>query len=155
MEVYLCEKPSQAEDLAKVLGVHGKGSGFIGDKQRVVVTWAYGHLLEQYMPDDYDESLKQWSLDSLPIIPTQWKSKVRAKASTQYNVVQSLLKSADHVYLATDYDREGEAIGRSLLDRAQYDGPLNRVCLRALDKKSIRNALSTMLDGRESLPLYY
>jgi DNA topoisomerase-3 len=40
MKLYICEKPGQARDLARNLGVSGKGDGFIGDNS-VAVTWTY------------------------------------------------------------------------------------------------------------------
>ena len=56
--VYICEKPSQARDLAQVLGFSRRGDGFIdgGDQ---VVTWALGHLLEMKPPEAYDERFKK------------------------------------------------------------------------------------------------
>ena len=50
------------------------------------------------------------------------------------------MKKASTVYISTDYDREGEAIARSLLDRFRYSGPVRRVCLTALDESSIRKS---------------
>jgi DNA topoisomerase-3 len=46
MKLYICEKPGQARDLARNLGVNGKGDGFIGDNS-VAVTWAIGHLVQK------------------------------------------------------------------------------------------------------------
>jgi len=155
MELYLCEKPSQAKDLANVLGVKNRGEGFLHDGQGKTITWAYGHLLEMCMPDDYDEKYKSWSLDTLPIAPDSWRQKVRKAAYKQYKVVEGLLKQAGTVYIATDYDREGEAIARSLLDRVRYSGPVKRVCLTALDDTSIRKALANIRDGKDTMPLYY
>lgn len=73
MKLYLCEKPSQARDVAKVLGATQKGEGYLSTPDGVtVVTWARGHLVEQFSPEQYDPTLKDWRLDRLPIIPTQW-----------------------------------------------------------------------------------
>lgn len=155
MELYLCEKPSQANDLAAVLGVRQRGEGFLHDGNNRTITWAYGHLLEMFMPDDYDERFKSWSLDTLPIAPDNWKSKVRKTGFKQFKVIEGLLKKASTVYIATDYDREGEAIARSLMDRTRYSGPVKRVCLTALDESSIRKALANIRDGRDTMPLYY
>lgn len=157
MQLYICEKPSQAEDLAAVLGATKKGSGYLHNGSDKTITWAYGHLLDMFMPDDYDERYKAWSLDTLPIAPDRWKNKVSSAGykQRQYNTVIGLLKKASKVYISTDYDREGEAIARSLLDRAQYNGPISRVCLTALDEASIRKALSNIRDGKDTIYLYY
>lgn len=54
MRLYLCEKPSQAADIARVLGAARRGDGAIEGKD-FVVTWAFGHLLEQAPPEAYGE----------------------------------------------------------------------------------------------------
>ena len=107
MDLYICEKPSQAKDLAGVLKLTQRGDGFIHDGGKRVITWAFGHLLEMYMPDDYDEKYKSWSLDSLPIAPESWQSKVHQKSAKQYKIIEGLVKKASTVYISTDYDREG------------------------------------------------
>src|SRR5690554_1593295 len=157
MQLYICEKPSQAEDLAAVLGATTKGAGYLHNGSDKKITWTYGHLLDMFMPDDYDDQYKTWSLDTLPIAPDRWKNKVSSAGykQRQYNTVIGLVKKASKVYISTDYDREGEAIARSLLDRAQYNGPVSRVCLTALDPASIRKALSNIKDGKETIYLYY
>lgn len=153
--LYLCEKPSQAQDLAKVLAARQKGNGYLHNGNGTVVTWAFGHLEEMYMPDDYDDAYKSWNLDTLPITPPVWKSKIKKSCWKQFKVIEGLVAKTDTLYIATDYDREGEAIARSLLDRLKYKGTLKRVCLTALDDDSIRKALREVKEGHETLPLYY
>lgn len=154
MKLYICEKPSQARDLAAVLGITQRGDGCLkGNNQ--VITWAFGHLLEMFLPDDYDEKYKSWSLDTLPITPDSWKYRVRKDAMKQFKVIEALAKQAGTIVVATDYDREGEAIARSLIDRFRYKGPVQRLCLTALDEASIKKALASIKDGRETMPLYF
>ncbi|WP_370559792.1 DNA topoisomerase III (plasmid) [Edwardsiella tarda] len=155
MDLYICEKPSQAKDLAEVLNARQRGEGFLHDGGNTVITWAVGHLLELFMPEDYDEKFKSWSLETLPITPTTWMYNVRKNSIKQYKAIEHLVKKAKTIYISTDYDREGESIARSLLDRFHYAGPIRRVCLRALDEASIRKALAQIKDGSETLPLYY
>lgn len=154
MNLYLCEKPSQAKDLAAVLGANKRGDGCILGNG-VTITWAYGHLLEQFMPDDYDPAYKQWNMDLLPIIPEQWKSKPKKAGLKQYKVIQDQVKKASTVYIATDYDREGEVIARELLDRFKYRGPIKRVPLRSLDELSIREALADTLEDYQTKNMYF
>ncbi len=40
--LYLCEKPSQAKDIARVLGVHEKQDGYL-QGNGIVVSWCLGH----------------------------------------------------------------------------------------------------------------
>ena len=155
MKVYICEKPSQAKDLAGVLGVNQRADGHLHNGGSKVVTWAFGHLLEMQMPDDYDDKYKSWALDTLPISPEVWKYNVRKSSFKQYKIIEGLVAKASKVYIATDFDREGEAIARSLLDRFRYKGEIERVCLTALDDASIRKALGSIKEGKETLPMYF
>ena len=71
-ELYLCEKPSQGRDIARILGDNQRNDGYLqGDK--VVVSWCIGHLLEMIPPDEYDPKYKRWSLHNLPVLLQDWK----------------------------------------------------------------------------------
>ena len=68
MRLFLCETPSQAKDIAAVLGATRRGDGcWLGNG--VTVTWCIGHLLETAPPDAYDAKYKRWVLADLPIVP--------------------------------------------------------------------------------------
>ncbi len=154
MRVFLCEKPSQGKDIARVLGATGRGEGCIRG-QGVAVTWGIGHLLEQAPPEGYDPQLKAWTLEALPILPGAWKVEVKPKTASQFKVVKALLKEATELVIATDADREGEMIARELLDHCGYRGPIQRLWLSALNDASIRQALATLKPGAETFPLYH
>lgn len=156
MKLFICEKPSQARDLASVLGATSKGDGLlVTNDKSIIVTWGFGHLVEQYQPEDYDEVWKRWAFETLPIIPAQWKMAPKKESKKQYNVVIGLIKKASLVVIATDADREGEMIARELLDLAGYRGQIQRCWLSALDDASIRKALQTLKSGKETEALYY
>ena len=56
MKLFLCEKPSQAKDIGKVLGVlGGRDNGFFR-KGDTAVTWCFGHMLANAMPAAYGEA---------------------------------------------------------------------------------------------------
>lgn len=151
--LFLCEKPSQARDIGKVLGATRKADGCLHG-EGVVVTWAFGHLLEQAPPEAYDPEFKRWSLETLPIRPAQWKNAVRKDAAKQFKVIQGLLKQCGEVVVSTDADREGETIGREILDACAYRGRVSRLWLSALDDASIRKALGDIRPGEATWPLY-
>lgn len=153
MKLYICEKPGQGRDLARNLGISGGSNGFIGNKT-VAVTWAIGHLIQQLEPDDIDEKYKKWNLEDLPIVPAVWKMKPNPKTKKQLNTIKGLLKQSSHVVIATDGDREGEVIGRELLDYFDWSGTIERLWLTALDDNSIQKALSTIKADAETKPLY-
>ncbi|MDX3928905.1 MAG: DNA topoisomerase III [Shinella sp.] len=154
MRVFLCEKPSQGKDIARVLGARERGSGCIIGSG-VVVTWCIGHLVETAPPEAYGEEYKRWSLDQLPIIPQQWRNEVKTSTVTQFKIVRQLISQASELVIATDADREGEMIARELLDLCGYRGPIQRLWLSALNDTSIRKALEALKPGAETLPLYF
>lgn len=154
MKLFLCEKPSQARDIAKVLGAGQKADGYIGGNG-VAVTWCVGHLLEQAPPEYYDEGLKFWDIARLPIIPTEWRMEVKKEASKQFNIIAGLLKQATEVVVSTDADREGEVIGREVMQLCGYKGKVSRLWLSALDDASVKKALAKLLPGEKTLPLYH
>ncbi len=154
MKLFLCEKPSQGRDIAKNLGASTRREGCLAKGNEIVVTWAIGHLVEMANPDQYDQSLKKWSFDNLPIHPESWMNVVKSKTKKQYNIIIKLIKQASHVVVATDADREGEVIARELLEAAGYNGQISRLWLSALDDMSIQRALNKMRPGSETEALY-
>ncbi|TLX54845.1 DNA topoisomerase III [Stutzerimonas nosocomialis] len=154
MRLFLCEKPSQAKDIAQVLGARRRADGcWIGNG--VTVTWCIGHLLETAPPDAYDARYKRWALADLPIVPERWKMQVKPKTAGQYKAVKRLLAEAGELVIATDADREGEMIARELLEHCRYRGPIQRLWLSALDEASIRKALAALKPGAETFNLYH
>lgn len=117
----LTEKPSVARDFASALSLKGGGvDGFI-EGEEFIITWAIGHLLTPYDPEDYDKAMKKWSLTTLPIIPSEWKFKAQPKTKKQLDVIKRLLKRSDlsRIIVATDAGREGELIARLILNEAK------------------------------------
>lgn len=156
MRLFLCEKPSQGNDVAKVLGATKRGDGCLSTPDgQTFVTWGVGHLVEQFNPEDYNPAFKKWAFETLPIIPSQWGLAPKKTTKKQYGIVMKLIKQAQLVVIATDIDREGETIARELLELAKYRGQIKRLWLSALDDASIRKALSALKHNDETLPLYY
>ena len=154
MRLFLCEKPSQAKDIAAVLGASRRGDGcWVG--ANATVTWCIGHLLETAPPDAYDERYKRWVLADLPIIPEKWKMRVKPRTASQFKAVKRLLGEAKELVIATDADREGEMIARELVEHCRYRGPIQRLWLSALDDASIRKALNALKPGAETFNLYH
>ncbi len=151
--LYICEKPSQARDIAKVLGVGDYQDGYIqgGDTQ---VTWCLGHLLSLAPPNDYCEDLQPWRMSVLPIVPKTWRMLPNPKTKKQLRVIKTLLKTTDKVIVATDADREGDVIGREVLEFCNYTGEIERLWLSALDDSSIKKALADIRPGSSTYPLY-
>jgi DNA topoisomerase III len=151
--LYLCEKPSQAKDLAPFVGARNRDNGyFSGDG--VVVTWGFGHLLGQADPDIYDPALKSWRLETLPFIPKQWIMVPNPKSKPQFELILKLLRNASQVVIATDADREGEVIAREILVYARYQGGIKRLWLGALDAATVKKGLANLWPEERTLKLF-
>lgn len=154
MRVFLCEKPSQGKDIARVLGAGQRGNGCYSGAG-VVVTWCIGHLVEAVPPEGYGEQYKRWALEQLPILPERWRVEPKAATAAQFKVVQQFVAKASELVIATDADREGEMIAREIIDLCGYRGPIQRLWLSALNDASIRKALGALKPSAETLPLYF
>ena len=153
MKLFLCEKPSQARDIAKVIGANTKMEGALSGNNQCV-TWAVGHLLELREPELYDERYKKWNVNDLPIVPQPWMVDPKKESKKQLGVIKKLLRSASEVCIATDADREGEMIGWEILEHCNFRGPITRLWLSALDESSIRKALGSIRPGQQTYALY-
>ncbi|NRF50399.1 DNA topoisomerase III, partial [Pseudomonas stutzeri] len=128
MRVFLCEKPSQGKDIARVLGAGQRGNGCYSGAG-VVVTWCIGHLVEAVPPEGYGEQYKRWAIEQLPILPERWRVEPKAATAAQFKVVQQLVAKAGELVIATDADREGEMIAREIIELCGYCGPIQRLWL--------------------------
>ena len=150
MRLFIAEKPSLARAIASGIGSGNRKNGYIElDGGDTVVTWCFGHILQQLDPDEYDESLKKWSMDTLPIIPKEWKLKVSPKAKDQFKVVKDLIGKADIIVNAGDPDREGQLLVDEVLEFVGNKKPVKRILLNALDDKSVKQALANLRDNND------
>jgi DNA topoisomerase-3 len=154
MKLYICEKRSQANDIAAVLGITSRNASSFETRDGTV-TWAIGHLLELAEPQHYNAVYEKWNYADLPILPQQFALQEKTSTKQQYKAVKALIKEASSIVIATDADREGEMIARELLEHVRYRGPIERLWLSALDPESIRNALTRIRKGAETENLYY
>ena len=146
--LFIAEKPSLGKAIAAELGVTQICQGYMvcGND---VVTWCFGHLLEQYDPDDYDEAWKLWRRSSLPMIPREWRLKPKESARAQLQVISNLLGEAATVVNTGDLDMEGQLLVDEVLEHFHYTGPVQRIWLASLDSRSIQKALATLKDNRD------
>lgn len=149
----LCEKPDQGKKVASFLGANqNKRNYFEGNG--LIVTWCIGHILENAMPEEYDQNYAKWQLDNLPIIPNQWKLIIKKNTSGQFKVVKELLKQATEVIIGTDADREGEMIAREVLDYCGFRGSVKRMWYTAINATAVQKAWKEKLDGKLTYPKY-
>ena len=68
------------------------------------------------------------------------------RGRTVVKELKALLKSADALYLATDEDREGEAISWHLLEQLKPKVPVYRMVFNEINEKSIQHAVANPRD---------
>lgn len=153
--LYLAEKPSQARDIAAVLGVKRRADGFLELANGDRITWAVGHLLELAPPEKHNPDWGgRWHWGQLPMIPDVWKYEVNTKTRPQFNIIKGLLKDSDRVVIATDAGREGELIAREILEHCRFRGRIERLWTSSLVASDIKAALGRLKKGEETYPLY-
>ena len=111
----ITEKPSVAQEFARILGVSRRNDGYI-ENDGYVITWCVGHLVEMVYPEEYDEKYKKWKLEDLPFLPEQYKYHVIPNVKKQYDVVHHMLhrEDIDKVYWAGDAGKEGQTIEENI-----------------------------------------
>lgn len=150
MKLFIAEKPSLAQAIAAGIGDGKRQDGYISlNDGKEVVTWCYGHILEQLSPSEYDEKYKAWKMSDLPIIPNPWKLKVRKDTAKQFKIVRELIGQATTIVNAGDPDREGQLLVDEVLEYVGNKKPVQRIFLNALDEKSVRQSLQNLKANEE------
>jgi DNA topoisomerase-1 len=134
MNLVVVESPAKAKTINKYLGPSYK------------VMASFGHVRDLPTKDgsvrpDEDFAMS-WEVDSA--------------SSKRLNEIADAAKKADTLYLATDPDREGEAISWHVLDilkkkKAIGDKPVKRVVFNAITKKAVLDAMAEPRDIDEPL----
>lgn len=155
MRLFIAEKPSLGKAIADGLGKHSSGNGFYScNDGKDIVTWCFGHILEQASPEDYGEQYKKWAYETLPICPDQWKLKIKPSASKQYKVIKDLCKKAEVIVNAGDPDREGQLLVDEVIEHLGVSKkPIMRILLNALDLKSVKAALKDLRKNEDFIGL--
>jgi len=149
MRLVISEKNIAARRIAEILAV-GKPQTdkvyttpvylFRRDGEDWVSIGLKGHIMKV----DFEEGHSKWKLEGLDDL-------VHAevlKQPSEKGIIRSLenlAKKADHIYIATDYDREGELIGsdaRGIVVRKNPDVPIERVRFSAITRDEIEKAFA-------------
>ena len=150
-KLIVAEKPAAGKDIAKVVGASAEFPGYM-EGDNYVVTWAIGHLIGLKTPDEHDESLKSWSLESLPMVfPLEDSLKVLEGVRGQFNTVKKLIRRSDIDYLinAGDAGREGYLIQEWLYRMAGCKLTKKVLWASSLTTSGIKSALSNLHDNNE------
>lgn len=138
-----------AESIATAIGGAKKTATHWTCGNGDIVTWCFGHLMEQAPPESYDERAKAWALDYLPLIPDRWRKFVKADAKKQFEAIRGLVKTASEVVNAGDPDREGNLLVDEVLESVECRKPVKRIWLLGLDETNVRKALGALRPNEE------
>ena len=144
MRLFIAEKPSLARSIAAVLSNPQQNRKLYIQAGDDIVAWAAGHLLEQAMPEAYDEKYKRWNLADLPIFPDIWKMLVKKESKDLFDNIKTLLKKADSVVNAGDCDREGQLLIDEILDYCGYKGKVLRILISDTNPEAVKMALDNL-----------
>ena len=156
MKVCVTEKPSVARDIARLLGANDRHDGYF-EGNGYQVTWTFGHLCELKEPNDYTDQWKWWSLGQLPMIPPRFGIKLKDDEGIkkQFNVIKTLIDSAEEVINCGDAGQEGELIQRWVYQKAGCDKPVKRLWISSLTDESIRKGFEQLKDAKDFDNLYF
>ena len=144
MRLFIAEKPSLARSIAAVLSKPQENNKLYIQAGDDIVAWAAGHLLEQAMPEFYDEKYKRWNIADLPIFPEVWKMLVKKESKDLFDNLKKLLKKADVVVNAGDCDREGQLLIDEILDFCGYKGEILRILISDTNPEAVKKALDNL-----------
>ncbi|MDL1822016.1 DNA topoisomerase 3 [Yersinia pestis] len=154
MKLYIAEKPSVANDIAKALGGNvQKKNGYI-EAGEDLVTWCYGHLLKSVEPEDYNPNYKKWVASDLPLQLYPLRYEPIASNAEHTQTVIDLIKKADEIVHAGDPDDEGQLLVEELLVYAGNTKPVKRLLINDNTDAAVKKALSQLKDNRSFQGIY-
>lgn len=155
-KLILAEKPSVAREIARVLGCKQNTNGAIVGTN-YIVTWALGHLVTLATPEELSKDWQMWKLETLPMIPEKFETRVIKETSKQFQNVKTLLKSNEvsELIIATDAGREGELVARWIINKVGFNKPIKRLWISSMTDKAIKEGFNNLKDGKLYNNLYY
>jgi DNA topoisomerase-3 len=157
MILIVAEKKSVGETIANTVGAQNRKAGYF-EGNGYICTWAVGHLIGLFEPDDYDINYKRWDVDVLPIIPPKWETKVLERTKDQYKIVEGLLNRNDLEYVinAGDSGQEGELIQRHIYNKAMKKKvPVKRLWISSMTPEEIKSGMENLHDSSEYDNLFH
>jgi DNA topoisomerase-1 len=137
----IVESPAKARTISKFLGSGYQVEASIGHVRDLPA--GKKEVPEKFKKEPWAYLGVNTDEDFAPlyIVPEEKKKQVRK--------LKDALKGADHLYLATDEDREGEAISWHLQEILKPKVPVHRLVFHEITKEAITNALEATreIDG--------
>ena len=156
MKVCIAEKPSVAREIASILGANQRHDGYF-EGNGYQITWTFGHLCTLYTPDDYKPHWKRWDLNTLPMLPDKFDTKLVGNSGVQkqFNTIKKLFDQASLVINCGDAGQEGELIQRWVIKQANYTGKVSRLWISSLTSEAIKEGFENLKNSEDYDNLYY
>jgi DNA topoisomerase-1 len=145
MHLIVTEKHNAAQQIAAILS--GGAASTTSVKGQTIYRWGdkrclglAGHIVEVDFPEEYND----WEAIP-PSALTSVETETRASKPTLVSALRVLAKDASKVTIATDYDREGELIGKEAYDivrEANASVSVDRVRFSSLTAGEVRSAFA-------------
>ncbi|MHB1172688.1 MAG: type I DNA topoisomerase [Lacisediminihabitans sp.] len=136
-KLVIVESPAKAHTIAQYLG------------EGYEVQASVGHIRDLVEPKNLPPELKKGSLGKFSVDVENGFEPYYVVSEQKKRTVADLkkaLKNADELYLATDEDREGEAIAWHLLEVLQPKVPVKRMVFHEITKEAIQRAQENTRD---------
>ena len=153
-KLIIAEKPSVANDIARVLGGFTRHGDYY-ESRDYVLSSAIGHLLELVPPEGVEVKRGKWSFANLPVIPPHFDLQPIERTEERLRLLVKLLarKDVTGVINACDAGREGELIFRYIIRHARNKKPIERLWLQSMTQGAIRDGFEQLRKDRELRPL--
>ncbi len=119
-------------------------SNYLGDSYAVEAS--VGHIRDLPQPSDLPADMKKGPFGRFAVDVNDGFTpyyEVYPDKKKKVTELKRLLKDADELYLATDEDREGEAIAWHLLEALRPKVPVKRMVFHEITREAIERALRT------------
>ncbi len=143
----IAEKPELGRAIAAAIDGKTRESHGVIEKQNVVITWAYGHLLRLCEPQEYDEKYGTWRMEDLPICFNEWKLVPDGDKKKRVEQIRALISQCDRIIHAGDPDDEGQFLIDEILDYVGNTKPVQRVYINDNTPENIRRAFHELIDN--------
>ncbi len=155
LTLIIAEKPSVAGDLAKALGGSFTKEKTYYENSQYLISWAIGHLVTIADPGEMDAGNKTWSLQALPIVPTEFQIKPIENSKSHLSALGKLIRRKDvsTIINACDAGREGELIFHYILEHEKGKSisgkRIQRLWMQSMTKGAILEAFSKLKPHEE------
>ncbi|EMA54109.1 DNA topoisomerase I [Halococcus thailandensis] len=150
MELLITEKETAASNIATILS---EGSADVERRNGVnVYKWGgrrcvglSGHVVENDFPPEY----ANWrDVEPVELLDADVVVEPHESRENIVRTLRLLARDADGVIIATDYDREGELIGKEAADivREVSDAPIKRARFSSFAEREVREAFDNLDD---------